>query len=72
MTTATDLPAVLDKLHEVDQESHDIDANRAALIREARASGATWTQVGEALGMSKQAAWERFRQLDPAKPQEAS
>ena len=30
------------------------------LVRQARADGYTWTQIGQALGMSKQAAWERF------------
>jgi hypothetical protein len=31
---------------------------RQAMVRTARGSGASWTQVGEALGSSKQAAWE--------------
>jgi hypothetical protein len=25
-----------------------------------RANGKSWTQIGEVLGVSKQAAWERF------------
>jgi hypothetical protein len=29
-------------------------------VRRARADGCSWTEVGEALGTSKQAAWERF------------
>ena len=32
-----------------------------ALVSEARADGATWTQIGEAFGMTKQAAQQRFR-----------
>jgi hypothetical protein len=31
------------------------------LVNEARAAGATWTQIGHAFGMSKQAAQQRFR-----------
>ena len=29
-------------------------------VRRARQAGCSWTEVGDALGMSKQAAWERF------------
>lgn len=31
---------------------------RQAMVRTARAAGASWTQIGLALGSSKQAAWE--------------
>src|SRR5687768_5599277 len=31
---------------------------RQAMVRSARGSGASWTQIGAALGTSKQAAWE--------------
>ena len=31
-------------------------------VRRARESGCSWTEIGEALGTSKQAAWERFSQ----------
>ena len=30
------------------------------VVRFCRGQGRTWTQIGDALGMSKQAAWERF------------
>ncbi len=30
------------------------------VVRFCRSQGRTWTQIGDALGMSKQAAWERF------------
>jgi hypothetical protein len=29
-------------------------------VRRARALGATWAKIGEALGMTRQSAWERF------------
>jgi hypothetical protein len=31
---------------------------RQAMVRSAREAGASWTQIGTALGSSKQAAWE--------------
>ncbi|GAA4597171.1 hypothetical protein BJY16_002270 [Actinoplanes octamycinicus] len=31
---------------------------RQAMVRSARAAGASWTRIGAALGSSKQAAWE--------------
>ena len=31
---------------------------RQAMVRSAREAGASWTQIGSALGSSKQAAWE--------------
>jgi len=31
---------------------------RQAMVRSARSAGASWTQIGTALGSSKQAAWE--------------
>jgi hypothetical protein len=30
------------------------------LVAHCRASGKSWTQIGHALGMTKQSAWERF------------
>lgn len=33
----------------------------AGLARDALAMGASWTTIGEALGTSRQAAWERLR-----------
>jgi hypothetical protein len=30
------------------------------LVRQARSQGSSWTEIGAALGISKQAAWERF------------
>jgi hypothetical protein len=29
-------------------------------VRQARTRGITWTRIGEALGMTRQSAWERF------------
>lgn len=32
-----------------------------AAVQRARAEGATWEEVADSLGTSRQAAWERFR-----------
>jgi len=37
-----------------------IEEKIGEIVRFCRAQGRTWTQIGEALGMTKQAAWERF------------
>lgn len=63
-TPSPRLPTVLEELRTVDTKLHSLDADRAAAIRKARSEGATWTQIGEAMGITKQAAWERFRALD--------
>jgi hypothetical protein len=38
----------------------EVQQDIARLVRSCRASGKTWTQIGQALGVSKQAAWERY------------
>lgn len=54
MTAAQDL---------IRQRAIELDESRSALqqsVDDARASGMTWAQVGLVLGVSRQAAWERF------------
>jgi hypothetical protein len=41
-----------------------VDDKLRASVRAARATGCTWAQVGDALGVSRQSAWERFRSED--------
>jgi len=38
-----------------------LTARRWSVIQEAREQGASWTEVGEALGVSRQAAWEFYQ-----------
>jgi hypothetical protein len=47
---------------------------RQAMVRSARTAGATWTQIGAALGGSKQAAWESHNRWieDQARRHEAT
>lgn len=45
------------------QRAAEVDESREALqqsVEEARAVGVSWAQVGTVLGVSRQAAWERF------------
>jgi DNA invertase Pin-like site-specific DNA recombinase len=41
-----------------------IDANELRTVQMARASGITWTEIATALGVSRQAAWERLHEMD--------
>lgn len=37
-----------------------VEEHLAGWVQRARALGATWARIGEALGMTRQSAWERF------------
>jgi len=49
-------------LHWAAQFRAYIDQQLGEVVREARDSGATWTQIGDALGVSHQAAMKRYKQ----------
>jgi hypothetical protein len=38
----------------------ELEAKVTEIVRHCRAGGRSWTQIGEALSVSKQAAWQRF------------
>jgi ClpX C4-type zinc finger len=40
--------------------SAQVERNLTGWVRSARGRGITWTRIGEALGMTRQSAWERF------------
>jgi hypothetical protein len=46
-----------------ERRAHE-DRKVTDLVLAARAAGASWQMIGEALGMSKQAAWERYGRTD--------
>ena len=55
------LPAdPLEALRELARSEPELERLRRDKVLAARASGATWEQVGDALGMSRQSAWEYF------------
>jgi hypothetical protein len=37
-----------------------LDKLQRQLVRQARAAGKSWTEIGAALGITKQSAWQRF------------
>ena len=70
---------VRDALRAVEQAVEPLDAVLASrslrtvldgwerrLVAEAQAGGQSWEAVGRALGLSRQAAWERYRKSEPA------
>ena len=44
------------------RESIKVEKGLRDLVRAARDQGHSWTDIGRALGISKQAAWHRFTQ----------
>ncbi|NLG22081.1 MAG: hypothetical protein GX555_11715 [Actinomycetales bacterium] len=48
-------------LHWAAQFRAYLDQQLADVVAEAREAGATWTQIGDALGVSHQAAMKRFK-----------
>jgi uncharacterized NAD(P)/FAD-binding protein YdhS len=50
----------LDGLREARGIERALDKVMRDAVRRARESGCSWTEVGDALGTTKQAAWERF------------
>jgi len=50
----------LDALREVSRSEVELDELRWAQIVAARDAGASWAAIGEALGVSRQSAWEYF------------
>jgi MEDS: MEthanogen/methylotroph, DcmR Sensory domain len=56
---------VLEALTAVEALARVVDRWRARLVRLARIRGAPWTDIGQSLGVSKQAAHERYGRLRP-------
>ena len=50
-----------------------LDRTELAAVRQARAAGSSWAEIAVRVGTTRQAAWERWRELDsPSQPPEAS
>jgi ATP-dependent protease Clp ATPase subunit len=56
----TSVEAALAMLPRITAAKTQVEENLTGWVRKARALGATWTKIGEALGMTRQSAWERF------------
>jgi ATP-dependent protease Clp ATPase subunit len=57
---AVSLDEVLASLPRIAAARAQAEQHLAGWVRRARALGATWARIGEALGMTRQSAWERF------------
>ncbi len=51
---------VLDMLAEIPAKRAELDAHTRDLVATAREAGRSWAQIGAALGISRQAAHERY------------
>jgi ATP-dependent protease Clp ATPase subunit len=58
--TEFDLERVMANLPRIAAAKQQVEENLAGWVRRSRELGATWTAVGDALGMTRQSAWERF------------
>jgi hypothetical protein len=61
---AMSTPATIDPLEQlraVRDEEQRLGDEKRQLIALARRQGASWAEIGQALGVSKQAAWEQYR-----------
>lgn len=50
----------LTRLRSIAREDRRLDKRRVAAVARARAQGESWASIAEALGMTKQSAWEYF------------
>lgn len=50
----------LEALRELVRSEEQLEGLRRRHVAKARRAGATWDEIGDALGMSRQAAWEYF------------
>jgi ATP-dependent protease Clp ATPase subunit len=51
---------LLAHLPKIAAAAEQVERHLTAWVREARERRITWTRIGEALGMTRQSAWERF------------
>ncbi len=54
------LQVTLANLPNVARAQAQVEESLLGWVRRARKLGATWAQIGEALGITRQSAWERF------------
>jgi DNA-directed RNA polymerase specialized sigma24 family protein len=52
--------SALDRLRAVHAASDVLDSWQREIITEAREAGASWSEIGEAMGVTKQAAWSAY------------
>jgi DNA-binding Lrp family transcriptional regulator len=62
--TTTQTQAHIDALAVQARRAEKEAAKVPERVKDARKADASWTEIGNALGVSRQAAWERYRKLD--------
>ena len=61
LAAAKDLPQdPLSALRVLTEREHELERIRREKVVAARAAGASWQQIGDALGVTRQSAWESF------------
>lgn len=61
LVAAKDLPQdPLSALRVLTESEHELERIRREQVIAARAAGASWQQIGDALGVTRQSAWESF------------
>ncbi|MCW2543975.1 MAG: ATP-dependent Clp protease ATP-binding subunit ClpX [Frankiales bacterium] len=50
----------LERMVALHASKEQVDREVAATVRGLRSRGVTWTRIGEALGMTRQSAWEKY------------
>jgi PASTA domain len=64
--------AALDALSDLGVVRRLLDQTELAAVRAARANRKSWAEIATRLGMTRQSAWERWRDLDGDEPSRAS
>jgi hypothetical protein len=54
----------LDALDDIQLLRHRLDATELEAVRAARRTGRSWAEIATSLGITRQSAWERWRELD--------
>jgi transposase-like protein len=68
---APDGSAALEALSDVGSLRRLLDEVELTAVRTARRAGRSWSEIATRLGVTRQSAWERWRDLDEAPPSEA-
>jgi hypothetical protein len=59
-------PEVLYTLTSIRNIRAKVDRSELVTVQKARELGMSWTEIATALGVTRQAAWERLHEMDPA------
>ena len=51
---------LLDQLPKIARVAGQVEGSLTTWVRRVRSRGVSWARIGEALGMTRQSAWERF------------